>query len=198
MKTRITVYGWYIILVVFIAMSLLSLCSCKSTSSVEYNGEAHKVSFLVDRMDSLVSRTAMWQQDIYQKQTSLVDSICQMERNDSSSSVVINERGDTVREVIRIERIIERERTTESTESELEIHLQSQVDSLIRLTTENKALTDSLLREHSKEKVIVKEQSLWQKVKSAVGGYAIVLTTIFFIYIGIKLIYKHRKRLVAS
>ena len=191
---RLTVYGWYILLVIFIGMCLVCLCSCKSTSSVEFGSEAHKVSFLVDRFDSLVSRTAMWHDDIYQKQTSLVDSIRQMERNDSSSSVVINEKGDTVREVIRIERIIERERTTESTESELEIHLQSQVDSLIRLTTENKALTDSLLREHSKETVIVKEPSLWQKIKSAIGGYAIILTMIFFIYIGIKLVIKHRKR----
>ena len=149
-------------------------------------------------MDSLVSRTAMWQQDIYSKQSSLIESIKEREKNDSSHSVVLNEKGDTIKETIIIERVIEKEHSKDNKESETIIHLQSQIDSLVNICVENKALTDSLLKEHSKETVIVKEQSLWQKVKSAVGGYAIVLTTIFFIYIGIKLIYKHRKRLVAS
>ena len=187
-------YGYYLLLFAFIALSLLCFAGCKTTSSIETNNENHKVSELVDKVDSLFKSTVTWQQDIYSKQSSLIDSIKEREKNDSSHSVVLNEKGDTIKETIIIERVIEKEHSTDNKESETIVRLQSKVDSLVNICVENKALTDSLLKEHSKETVIVKEQSLWQKAKSAVGGYAIVLTTIFFIYIGIKLIYKHRKR----
>ena len=193
MKIRLTLYGWYLLLIVFIGLSVFCLMSCKSTSSVETNNETHKVSELVDKMDSLVSRTTMWQQDIWQKQSSLVDSIRQMERNDSSHTVVVNEKGDTLKETILIERVIERERNTESKESELVVHLQSQVDSLIQLSVANKALTDSLLKEHNKETVITKEPTLWQKIKATVGGWAIVIIVFFIIFYSFRF-YFTRKR----
>lgn len=188
---KITFIVWYILLIAFIGISLFCLIGCRSTSTIEKEKEISRVYQLTDMMDSLLKSTSRIQQDFYQRQTSLIDSIRQMERNDSSHSVVINEKGDTLKETIVIERVIERERSTESKESELVIHLQSQVDSLIRLSSENKELIDSLLKEHNKETVIVKEPSLWQKIKSAVGGYAIVLSIIL---IGIYVLSRFRRK----
>ncbi len=176
---RLTLIGWYLLTVLLIGVTLFLLCSCKSTSTIESNTEIQKVSQLTERMDSLLRTTASWQQDIYTKQSSLVDSIRQMERNDSNHVVIVNETGDTVREVIRIERVIERERSTESQESETVVHLQSQVDSLVRLTTESKAMTDSLLREHSKEVVVEKKPSFGEKMKWLGGGVALALIGVF-------------------
>lgn len=189
---RVTLYGWYLLLMAFIAISILCcLIGCRSTSTIEKEKEISRVYQLTDMMDSLLKSTSRIQQDFYQRQTSLIDSIRQMERNDSNHLVVVNEKGDTVKEKIIIERVIERERNTESKESEMVIHLQSQVDSLIRLSSENKELIDSLLKEHNKETVVVKEPSLWQKIKSAVGGYAIVLSIIL---IGIYVLSRFRRK----
>ena len=195
MKIRLTLYGWYLLLMAFILLSVFGLLfvSCKSTSTIETSTETHKVSELVDKMDSLVSRTATWQQDIYNKQSSLVDSMRQFEKNDSNHIVVVNEKGDTVKERIEIYRYFERERNSESKENETTIHLRNQVDSLIRLSVEHKALTDSLLKEHNKEVVVTKEPTLWQKIKAAVGGYAIVITLLFIIFISFRFYISRRR-----
>lgn len=189
---RVTLYGWYLLLMAFIAISILCcLIGCRSTSTIEKEKEISRGYQLTDMMDSLLKSTSRIQQDFYQRQTSLIDSIRQMERNDSSHSVVINEKGDTIRETFYVERVKEREHSTESKERELISHIQSEVDSLIRLSSENKELIDSLLKEHNKETVIVKEPSMWQKIKSAVGGYAIVLSIIL---IGIYVLSRFRRK----
>lgn len=187
---RVTLIGWYIIVMAFIAVSLLSLAGCKTVRSVETDNESHKVSQLVDRMDSLFKSTASWQQDIYSKQTSLIDSIREREKSNTSQSVVLNEKGDTIKETIIIERIVERERSTDSKESDTIIHLQSQIDSLVRLTVENRALTDSLLKEHSKETVIEKKPTWWQNMKQQLGEVMLILLIAAGIVIAWK--FKHR------
>lgn len=190
-KSRITLIGWYIILVLFIIFSLLSLTGCKTKTVVQTDTESHKMSEFAEKMDSIFRSTATWQQDMYMKQSLLIDSIREREKSNTSQSVVLNENGDTVKQVIIKERVIEKERSTDSKESETIIHLQSQIDSLIQISVENKALTDSLLKEHNKETVIEKQPTWWEKVKGTVGGYAIVL---FIIFIGFKLITILRKR----
>lgn len=184
----------YLLLVLFIILSVFCLTGCKSKESiVENNTDSHKVSQLFDKMDSLVRTTKTWQQDLYSKQSSLIDSIKQFEKNDSSHVVIVNEKGDTVKERVEIHHYVEKEHNTESKESETIIHLQSQVDSLINLSIENKALTDSLLKEHSKETVIVKEPTLWERIKASVGGWAIGISVLFIIFIFIKLIIQRRR-----
>ena len=169
------------------------ICSCTATKSVESNTEYRHISELTDRMDSLVRSTYSWQQDIYNRQSSLVDSIREKERNDSSHVVVINEKGDTVRERIEIVRYIEREHNTESKESEVVVHLQSQVDSLVSLCAENRSLTDSLLKSHDKQTVVEKELSWWQKVKMKFSEW--IIGILLFIILCLVLRSKFRKSL---
>lgn len=177
-----------------IAWCIFCLTGCRSTSSVETSHEIHNVSELVEKMDSLVSKTATWQQDIYQKQTSLVDSFKQKEKNDSSHSVVVNEKGDTIRERIEIHHYIEREHSSEKSESEIWMQKFHEVDSLLKISLDKQAVTDSLLKEHNKETVVEKQLSLWGKIKQSLGGGAILICSVFFILIIIKLfLYLKRK-----
>lgn len=162
-----------------IAIMMLFLCSCHSIKSVETSSESHKVSELVEQMDSLVKSSARWQQDIYQKQTSLVDSFKQHERNDSSHSVVVNEKGDTIKERVEIYHYIERDHSTEKSESEVWMQKFKEVDSLLRISLDKQAVTDSLLKEHSKDVTVKVEVPWWQKWLMWFGGISIFLLSIF-------------------
>jgi len=190
-------YLWYLLFIAFVVVSILCLTGCKTVKSAESETEYHRISALTDKMDSLVKSTATWQQNIYEKQSSLIDSIREKEKNDSSHTVIINEKGDTIKETIIIERVVEKEHSTDSKESELVIQLQSQVDSLIRLSVENKVLTDSLLHEHNKETVIEKQLTFWQKIKKSLGGYAIVFSLIIIVLFILLIVIKVRQRLIS-
>lgn len=190
MKGYRLIFG-YLLVVIFVILSLFCLLSCRSTSTVETTTEVHKVSQLAEKMDSLVKNTVKMQQNFYERQTSLIDSVRHLEKNDSTHSVVVNEKGDTIRERIEVHHYIEREHNSEKEENEVVIHLQSQVDSLIRLSVENKALTDSLLKEHNKEVVIEKKPSLWDRIKNFVYG---AIITVFIYYLIRIFLFIKRKR----
>lgn len=161
--------------------AILLLSSCKSIKSVESTTESHKVSELVEKMDSLVTKTSKWQQDIYQKQTSLVDSFKQKEKNDSSHVIIVNEKGDTVRERIEIHHYVEREHSTDTKESEVWIQKFREVDSLLKVSLDKQAVTDSLLKEHNKETVVEKQLTFWQRIKQSLGGWAILISTVLLL-----------------
>lgn len=169
--------------------AILLLSSCKSIKSVESTTESHKVSELVEKMDSLVTKTSKWQQDIYQKQTSLVDSFKQEEKNDSSHVIIVNEKGDTVRERIEIHHYVEREHSSEKNESEIWIQKFREVDSLLKVSLDKQAVTDSLLKEHNKETVVEKQLTFWQRIKQSLGGWAILISTVLLLIMLYKLFY---------
>jgi len=158
---------------------VICLASCRSTKEFETTNENHKVSELVDRMDSLFRSTSAWQQDIYSKQSSLIDSIKERERNDSSHTVVINEKGDTIKETIIIERYIEKEHSSEKEESEMWMHRFEKVDSMLRVAVDRQERTDSLLREY--EKVMEKQLTKWQQFCVDYGGIALIVLFILII-----------------
>ena len=176
--------------------AILMLSSCKSIKSVESTTESHKVSELVEKMDSLVTKTSKWQQDIYQKQTSLVDSFKQKEKNDSSHVIIVNEKGDTVRERIEIHHYIEREHSSEKNESEIWIQKFREVDSLLKVSLDKQAVTDSLLKEHNKETVVEKQLTFWQRIKQSLGGWAILISTVLLLIMLIKLFYFLRRKII--
>ena len=175
---------------------VLSLISCKSIKSVESTTESHKVSELVEKMDSLVTKTSKWQQDIYQKQTSLVDSFKQKEKNDSSHVIIVNEKGDTVRERIEIHHYVEREHSSEKNESEIWIQKFREVDSLLKVSLDKQAVTDSLLKEHNKETVVEKQLTFWQRIKQSLGGWAILISTVLLLILLVKLFYFLKRKII--
>jgi len=184
--------GPSLMLYVIIGIVLLMLfTSCRSVKSVETSSESRKVSELVEQMDSLVKFSAKWQQDIYQRQTSQVDSIRQHERNDSSRSVVVNEKGDTIRERVEIYRYIERDHSTEKSESEVWMQKFHEVDSLLRISLVKQAVTDSLLREREATSVIEKKPGL---IRQTLDHLSELLCTVVIMFLLIKFVTKRLRR----
>ena len=119
------------------------------------------------------------------RQTSIFESLKQTEKNDSSYSVTLNEKGDTVKEKIIIYREVSTDHSTEKEEKEMWMQKFRQIDSLLKVSLDRQAETDSLLRE--KEKVVEKELNWWQKAKMEVGGWAIILLAGGIIFVTVRL-----------
>ena len=191
-----SLYGWYILFVLTMIGVSLALAGCKTVKSEESTVDRHLVTELNTKMDSLICRTATWQETFLSRQTSLIDSVMQKEKNDSSHSVVVNEKGDTVRERIEIIRYIERSHTTDTKETEQLVERFRRTDSLLQVSLEKQEKTDSLLHEYQKSVVVEKKPSLWDRIVSKVGGYAIVIALISLIFVGFKTLrWLRRKRL---
>ena len=121
-------------------------------------------------MDSMFRSTSTWQQNIFEKQTALVDSFKQKEVRDTSRVVFLNEKRDTIKEVITIKETIEREHSSqESTQERWEERFR-QTDSMLQVSLQKQEAMDSILREHNKETVVEKKPSLGDKLKWFAGG----------------------------
>ena len=175
-----------------IIFAILFLSSCRTIKESETTNESHRMSELVDRMDSLFRFTSEFQQDIYSKQSSLIDSFRHNEKRDSSYSVVLNEKGDTVRERIVIYHEVEKDHSSEKTETEMLVHKVEKLDSMLKVSLEKQEKTDSLLRDH--EKIIQKQPTKWEQFRLDYGGYAIFLIIFFIIYAVYKFIRKIQPR----
>lgn len=162
-----------------IAFILIALCGCRSTKYMESSNESHRMTELFDRMDSLFRYTSTWQQDIYSKQSSLVDSFRHNEKRDSSHTVVLNEKGDTVRERIVIYHEVEKDHSSEKEESEMWMHRFERVDSMLQMSIEKQERTDSLLSEY--KKIAEKQPTFKERIILEYGGYAILIVFILII-----------------
>jgi hypothetical protein len=161
----------------FIIASLVicTLCGCKTTTSSEQTIDYRHMSRLTERMDSLIHSTSTWQQSIYEKQTSLVDSFKHSDVRDTSHTIFLGAKGDTVKETIVIKEYIEREHTSsESTREHWEERFR-QTDSLLQVAIEKQAETDSILQSHNKETVVEKQPSLGDKLKWFAGGMILTI-----------------------
>jgi hypothetical protein len=157
----------------FIAAFVMALClfftSCSTKRSVETETQYHHLTELTNRMDSMFHSTSTWQQSLFEKQTALVDSFKQSEVRDTSHTVFLGEKGDTVKEIINITKIIEREHTSSENTQEYYQELFKQTDSLFHSNQVLQEKMDSLLSEHNKETVVQKEvpwyKKLWNRLE---------------------------------
>lgn len=171
-----TLLMWGIVL----AFVLLLFSGCRSVKEAETTSENHRMSELVEKMDSLFRNTSIWQQDLYSKQSSLIDSFRQNEKRDSSHTVVLNEKGDTVRERIVIYHEVEKDHSSEKEESEYWMHHFEKVDSMLQMSIEKQERTDSLLSEY--KKIAEKQPTFKERIILEYGGYAILILIVFLIY----------------
>ena len=161
-------------IILAILLSILFLTSCSTKSMVETDTQYRHLTELTDRMDSLFHSTSTWQQNIFEKQTALVDSFKQSEVRDTSRTVFLNEKGDTTKETIIIKEIIEREHNTSESTQEYYQELYKQTDSL---RASNKVLEqkmDSLLHDHNKATVVEKETPWYQRLWINVAPWLII------------------------
>ncbi len=150
-------------LLVAIAMAVcLFFTSCSTKQSVETDVNYRHLEELTDRMDSLFHSTSTWQQSIFEKQTALVDSFKNTEVRDTSHTVFLGEKGDTVKEIIKIKEIIEREHSSSEVTQESYQELFKQNEVLFQSTQILQQKVDSLLHEHNKT-TVVQEKVPWYK-----------------------------------
>lgn len=150
-------------LLVAIAMAVgLFFASCSTKQSVETDVSFRHLEELTDRMDSLFHSTSTWQQSIFEKQTALVDSFKNSEVRDTSHTVFLGEKGDTVKEIIKIKEIIEREHSSSEVTQESYQELFKQNEVLFHSTQILQQKVDSLLHDHNKT-TVVQEKVPWYK-----------------------------------
>ena len=163
--------GGQVMLMGFMALLLFLLCACSPVK--EFENENHAYSLMIERMDSMMHSTATWQEDFSSKQTSIFESLKQKEKNDSSHTVVVNEKGDTVKERIVIYHEVEKESSIEKEEKEMWMQRFKQIDSLLQVSLDKQAETDSLLKEKQTEVEVPAELSWWQKLRMWLGNIMI-------------------------
>ncbi|MBR0263904.1 MAG: hypothetical protein IJQ60_08470 [Prevotella sp.] len=146
-------------------LALFLLCSCATKKSTESTIDYSHMERIQEKMDSLMHSTKEWQQSIYEKQTSLVDSFKQSEVRDTSHVIFLGEKGDTAKEIItiRTESIIEHK--TDTKESQMWQEMFYKTDSMLQAIIFRQEKTDSLYREHAKTTVVEKKPTLFDKLK---------------------------------
>ena len=150
-------------LLVAIAMAVgLIFASCSTKQSVETDVSFRHLEELTDRMDSIFHSTSTWQQSIFEKQTALVDSFKNSEVRDTSHTVFLGEKGDTVKEIIKIKEIIEREHSSSEINETWFSEITKQTDSLLHSNQVLSSKVDSLLQDHNKT-TVVQEKVPWYK-----------------------------------
>lgn len=165
----------YVLLVVFL------LCSCTTKSLVETDTQYHHLTELTERMDSMFHSTSTWQQSIFEKQTALVDSFKSSEVRDTSHTVFLGEKGDTVKEIIRIKEIIEREHNTSEVTQESYQELFKQNEVLFQSTQVLQQKVDFLLHDHNKTSVVEKQAPWYQRLWDYLEKILLVILVIFIV-----------------
>lgn len=176
----------FVITALIILVGLMGLTGCRTIKESEMTNENHKLSELMERMDSMMRTSYTWQQDLYSKQSSLVDSFRHNEKRDSNHVVVINEKGDTVRERIEIYHEVEKDHSSEKQETEMLVQKIEKLDSMLRVSVEKQAVTDSLLRERDKYKEVEKEKTLGQRISTFFTDALVCVIIFVLVYIILK------------
>lgn len=167
----------------FIIASLVicTLCGCKTTTSSEQTIDYRHMARLTERIDSLIHSTSTWQQSLYEKQTSLVDSFKHSEVRDTSHTIFLGAKGDTVKETIVIKEYIDREHTSSESTQELREEFFRQTDSILSVNKELSEKMDSVLQSHNKETVVEKQPSIFDKIKLVAIGILVGAIAFFAI-----------------
>lgn len=176
----------FVITVLIILVGLMGLTGCRTIKESEMTNENHKLSELMERMDSMMRTSYTWQQDLYSKQSSLVDSFRHNEKRDSNHVVVINEKGDTVRERIEIYHEVEKDHSSEKQVEEMLVQKIEKLDSMLKVSVEKQAVTDSLLRERDKYKEVEKEKTLGQRISTFFTDAFVCVIIFVLVYIILK------------
>ena len=173
---RYKLIGLYVITV--LALVLWLFCGCVTKRSTESSVEMHRMALMTERMDSMLHAQSTWQQSIFTKQQSLVDSFKHSEVRDTSRTVFLNEKRDTVKEVIKIREFIEREHSSsENKETYFEERFR-QTDSLLQISLAKQEKMDSILQSYKKNTVVEKKPTLGERLKWI--GLGVILAVIGF------------------
>lgn len=180
-RTKNDDHGRLIVAYLFIVAALVVwlLSSCATKKSTENYVEHHSMTELTERMDSMMHNISTWQQSIYQREKSLIDSVKQSEVRDTSRTIFLGAKGDTIRDIQKI--YIERntQQSTKESEKESRQEMLRQVDSLFQIRNAKFEKYDSLLQNSKKVTMVEKAPSLMEKLKWVAIGIVVALIGAF-------------------
>ena len=161
------------------AFVICTMCSCKTTTSTEQTVDYRHMARISERMDSLFRATETWQKSVYEKQTSLVESFKNSEVRDTSHTIFLGAKGDTVKETIVIKQYIESNHSSQESTQELREEFFRQTDSIIALNKTLSEKVDSFMQSHNKETVVEKEVPWYEKffngIRNILAWVALIL-----------------------
>lgn len=164
------------------------MVGCRTITSEESYKERHRIDSLIERMDSLVSKSYVTQQDSSWREFVMRQFESIKEKSDTNHIQVVDTAGNVIKETIVINNTKEIVSEKDRLEREIMIHKLEVMDSVISVQSEYISKMDSLLQESVKEKTIEKNlswwQSLWQKGKGILFG--ILLSVIVFLILWLK------------
>lgn len=173
-------------LLVACAMAVgLFFASCSTKQSVETDVSYRHLEELTSKMDSMFHSTSTWQQSIFEKQTALVDSFKNSEVRDTSRTVFLGEKGDTVKEIIKIKEIIEREHSSSESTQEFQQEIFKQTDSLFRSNEILQQKVDSLLHDHNKETVVQEKVPWYERWMIPIYRIILICLVLYIVYINV-------------
>lgn len=173
-------------LLVAIAMAVgLLFTSCSTKQSVETDVSFRHLEELTNRMDSMFHSTSTWQQSIFDKQTALVDSFKQSEVRDTSRVVFLNEKRDTIKEIITIKETFEREHSSSESTQEFQQEIFKQTDSLFRSNEILQQKVDSLLHDHNKETVVQEKVPWYERWMIPIYRIILICLVLYIVYINV-------------
>lgn len=165
----------------YLLLAVFFLCGCNTKSLVETDTQYHRLTELTNRMDSMFHSTSTWQQSIFEKQTALVDSFKQSEVRDTSHTVFLGEKGDTIKEIINITKIIEREHSSSESTQEFQQEIFKQTDSLFKSNQILQQKVDSLHHDHNKTSVVEKKAPWYQRLWDYLEKILLVILIIWLV-----------------
>ena len=153
--------------------------SCATKQSTEQTTDIRHLTQITERMDSLMHATSTWQQTMYEKQSSLVDSFKKSEVRDTSHTIFLGVKGDTVKEKIVIREFIESQHSSQESTQELREEFFRQTDSLLKVNRSMEAKMDSVLQSHQKTTVVEKKPGFMERLKWIGLGVLLALIGMF-------------------
>lgn len=151
------------------------MTGCATIKEKESFSEEHLIESMVSRMDSLVSKSALVQQDTSWHETFIRELQQIKEKSDTSHTMVVDTAGNVIKETIIINNT--REITNEKYEREMEglMHRVEKMDSVLAVNAQQTQRIDSLVREQSKQTVVQKQEPWY---KQAWNNLKMILTSV--------------------
>lgn len=164
------------------------LMGCRTITNEETNTESHRIESLMEKVDSLIGKTTIVQQDSAWRETIIRELQSIREKSDTSHTLVVDTAGKVIKEKIVINNT--REVTSESDRQVIlgMIHRLEKLDSTLSVQNKQISQMDSLLKEKNKETTIEKKQPWWTSFAQLAKGViiGILLCVIVFLVLRLK------------
>lgn len=169
-----TIVTGFILLAAFAIISLMTSCTPQKIISSDVTD--HRITDMLQRMDSLMATHTVVQQDSAWRETILKQFQSIREKSDTSHSVTLSASGDTIREKIIINNVRETTSETDRHEREVMMHRLEVMDSTMNIMRQQIAHSDSLLQQQKQTEIkeVPKPLSWWQQLQMWMGRLVLV------------------------